>query len=286
MRLEIVEPMHSCRVTIDENETGVSADLLFEGRTANIEEPRHSLAGGSRRIMDTTRFAQLGFWSGWIEIGGRRLELERDTMRGTKDRSWGVRPVGGGDPRGAPSLDRSGGLFFLWAPLHWGDMGSHFQLFEDRYGRPLYQVGAFLPVYSSTDDLPGVVDEATEHMRSLEHDLRFEPNSRMIASATLSMTSVDSDLVHHIELEKLFTFRMKGIGYAHPEWSHGVWKGELEMAVEQWDLSDVDENEYTNQHVQHLVRARMGERVGIGVLEQNCLGPYKPYGFGDFLDRT
>jgi hypothetical protein len=37
-------------------------------------------------------------------------------------------------------------------------------------------------------------------------------------------------------------------------------------------------------HVQNVVRARMGERVGIGVLEQFCLGPHEPTGLHGFID--
>lgn len=283
-RLEIVEPMRSCRVTLEDNETDFECELLFEGRTANIEEPRHSLQHGSRRIMDTSRFAQLGHWSGWIRYGGETLELERSETLGTKDRSWGVRPVGGGDSRGAPPLSNEGGIFFLWAPLHWEDMGSHFQLFEDRHGRPLYQVGAFLPVYDTAAAIPAVEDPDVEHMRSLEYDLAFDTGSRMINSADLSMTSLESGDRHEIHLERIFTFRMRGIGYGHPEWGHGLWKGELAMASEMWKLDEVDDNDFFSQHVQHLVRARMGDREGIGVLEQVILGAHRPSGFDEFLD--
>ena len=283
---EIVEPMRSCRVTLENNETDFACELLFEGRTANIEEPRHSLQHGSRRIMDTTRFAQLGRWSGWLEYDGQRVEFDRNEMLGTKDRSWGVRPVGGGDGRGAPPLTNEGGVFFLWAPLHWEDMGSHFQLFEDRHGRPLYQVGAFLPVYDSPADLPGVEDPGTQHMRSLEHDVTYDVDSRMISGADLAMTSIDGKERHEIHLERIFTYRMKGIGYSHPEWGHGYWKGELAMASENWRLDEVDDSDYFNQHVQHLVRATMGDREGIGVLEQNILGPHHPSGFSEFLGSS
>ena len=65
--LSIVEPMRSCRITVTENDTGWSGELLFEGRTSNIEEPRHTFGRGIRKVMDTTRFTQLGRWSGWLE---------------------------------------------------------------------------------------------------------------------------------------------------------------------------------------------------------------------------
>jgi hypothetical protein len=35
-------------------------------------------------------------------------------------------------------------------------------------------------------------------------------------------------------LDPLICFRMKGIGYTHPMWGHGRWKGELEIAGESW----------------------------------------------------
>ena len=56
------------------------------------------------------------------------------------------------------------------------------------------------------------------------------------------------------------------------------------MASERWKLDEVDETAMENQHVQHLVRARMGDREGIGVLEQIVFGPYRPYGFTGLLD--
>jgi hypothetical protein len=39
-----------------------------------------------------------------------------------------------------------------------------------------------------------------------------------------------------------------------------------------------------NQHLQQVVRATSGDRVGVGVLEQICVGPHARYGFKSFLD--
>ncbi|MGI9603383.1 MAG: hypothetical protein ACR2QE_15980 [Acidimicrobiales bacterium] len=277
-RLEIVEPMRSCRITVADNDTGWSGELLFEGRTANIEEPRHTWHHDLRRVMDTTRFTQLGHWTGTLAFDGHTIEMAGTDMPGTKDRSWGVRPLAGGDSRGAPALPRDFGLFFLWAPLHFDDLGVHYQLFEDTKGRPLYTVGAHTPVYDSIADLPGVEDPDARHMRNLEHEITFSPTSRMIETATLAFTAIDDGSRHQIELEKQFTFRMKGIGYSHPEWGHGMWKDEVAVGSEQWAVDEADDTAFENQHVQHLMKVTMGERTGIGVLEQNILGPYEPYG--------
>ena len=37
-------------------------------------------------------------------------------------------------------------------------------------------------------------------------------------------------------------------------------------------------------HTQTVVRATMGDRQGVGVLEQLCLGPHATYGFESLLD--
>ena len=286
--LEIIEPMRSCRITVTENDTDFTCDLLWEGRTGNVEEPRHHLGRGLRKIMDTTRFTQLGRWTGWVQFGDVRIELDPSEVVGTKDRSWGVRPLIGGDTRGAPAASQMGGIFFLWAPLNFDDLCLHYQLFDDNVGRPLFQVGARLPVYGSPDELPGVEDPAVEHMRNLEHEVTFASGNRMITGATIAMTSVADGARHEVRLEPIFTFRMKGIGYTHPIWVHGKWHDELAMASESWALDDVDDTAYENQHCQHLVRATYTdgagvERTGIGVLEQNILGPYAPYGLEGFF---
>lgn len=282
--LEITEPMKSCRVTLESNETDFACNLLFEGRTGCVEEPRHHFGRGLRSVMDTTRFTQLGHWSGWIEFGGKRLDLDREDTWGTKDRSWGIRPLIGGDTRGAPQPARMNGLFFIWAPLHFDDVCLHYQLFEDTRGRPMFSVGAKLPVYESTAEIPGVEDDAAEHMRNLEHQLTFKSGNRMITDATIAFTSIEDSARHEVKLEPIFTYLMKGIGYSHPKWVHGQWHGELAMGSESWSLDSVDEAAFENQHVQHLVRARYGDRVGIGVLEQNILGPYAPYGLEGAFD--
>ena len=65
-----------------------------------------------------------------------------------------------------------------------------------------------------------------------------------------------------MQLEPLLRFQMKGIGYTHPEWGHGAWKGELAVAGESWKSDELDPLAPENLHIQQVVRARMGERDG------------------------
>ena len=77
---------------------------------------------------------------------------------------------------------------------------------------------------------------------------------------------------------------MKGIGYQHPEWAHGRWKGELEYSGESWRCDSVDPLALENLHIQQVMRATMGEETGIGVLEQIAIGPHIPSGFTGLFD--
>ena len=62
-RIEVLEPMRSIRVTLEPNETGISADLTFTARTACVEEGRQTIRQDSGRVVfDVTRFGQFGRW--------------------------------------------------------------------------------------------------------------------------------------------------------------------------------------------------------------------------------
>ena len=92
--IEVIEPMQSLRIRVAPNEFGLEADLVFRARTVALEEPRFVHRVENRIVMDSTRFAQFGHWEGWLSVGGKRIEVAAQQTLGTRDRSWGVRPVG------------------------------------------------------------------------------------------------------------------------------------------------------------------------------------------------
>ena len=117
----------------------------------------------------------------------------------------------------------------------------------------------------------------------------FSPRGLIgLGLSSLMMTSIPDGVEHRIDLEVLFTFRMKGIGYNHPDWAHGLWKGELAIGSDSWRIEDCDNMELPNQHIQSVVKARTsgpgGVEEGVGVMEQIHIGPSRRYGFKDFLD--
>lgn len=282
-RIDVVEPMKRIRVTLDPNETGMACQLEFVARTACVEEGRQTKhATNGRLIMDATRFAQFGTWKGSLTYAGITLRIDPARVLGTKDRSWGIRPVGEPEPGGAPGGNLPQ-FFFLWSPIHWANRCTHFGYFADADGRAWHQDGAIVPVYDSPDAIPGVTDPGTEIVPDLGARIVYEPGTRRATSAEIDLVRRGGERLT-IQLEPLLCFRMKGIGYMHPEWAHGWWKGESAVAGESWRTADLDPLAIENIHIQQVVRARLGDEEGVGVLEQMSLGPHRPSGFTEFLD--
>ena len=280
-KLEIQEPMKRLKVTLDDNETGISGELQWIPRTANIEEGHQLLR---RRVarMEATRFNQFGHWEGEIRYDGKHVKIDPTRVVGTKDRSWGIRPVGDPAPPGAPP-NQPGGIFFLWAPLHWEDRCTHMGVFEDPHGNPWHFDGMICPVYGDPDAIPGTEDPGVELLAGGENRIRMIPGTRRAESAEITLIKNGGER-ETIALEPQICFRMKGIGYAHPEWGHGRWKGELAIGGESWKTADLDEMAVENLHIQQVVKATSGDRRGVGVLEQIHIGPHAPSGFKEFLD--
>ena len=80
---------------VDAPEQRITAEIVFTGRHFPVEEPRFTRRNGPRTFMDYTRLTQNGRYTGWIEVDGVREGV--DGFVGTRDRSWGIRPVGARD---------------------------------------------------------------------------------------------------------------------------------------------------------------------------------------------
>ncbi len=278
LRIDVVEPLRITRVRADAADLGIDADVTFTARTVALEEPRQVITNGTKTMMDSTRMTQWGTWSGRIEAGGAALPV--DAVLGTKDRSWGVRPIGAPTPA-APELTMPQ-IFFLWAPINWPDRCTHFLCFERSNGERIVDSQAVLDVIG--DDEPAFGNDARiRHLARGEHDVRWQPGLRRSESAALRLVDFDAS-DERIELEPLLTFRMRGLGYTHPEWGHGHWHGELATGSETHAVDELDNVEPWNIHVQQVVRARSGTRTGLGVLEQLAIGDHAPSGLNGILD--
>ncbi|MGN6161932.1 MAG: hypothetical protein ACTHOG_09560, partial [Marmoricola sp.] len=118
-RVEVAEPLQQIRLVLEETE-GIAFDLTWNGSFPVVQEERHLLYNGVKPILDAQRFAQLGSWTGELEIDGESLRLGDDWM-GSRDRSWGIRPQGEPEPAGRPQDPPMEGFWWLYVPLRFDD---------------------------------------------------------------------------------------------------------------------------------------------------------------------
>ena len=142
--VEVEVPMRQLRVTVDAEDLGMRADVMFTARTPAVEEAPFRLFAGPRPVFDYTRLTQWGAWSGSITVDGREHTIDPATFLGSRDRSWGIRPIG--EPVGGAPAHELPQFFWLWAPLHFDDRCAHFDVNEHGDGRRWHQTGMVVPV--------------------------------------------------------------------------------------------------------------------------------------------
>jgi hypothetical protein len=269
LTVEIVEPMISHRITVD-GELGISADLTFRSISPAIEEPRFRYVIENRVMLDYTRLTQFGKWEGWIDLDGERIEIGDDVV-GCRDRSWGMRPVGDriAGPASAPQF------FWIWCPTVFDDACTHFALNHDASGHPWHQSGAVTPLLGLDD--PGIDPGRVQRGTTASIDVVWETGTRWASSITTALDRWQADPVV-VSYEPFLRFQMSGLGYGHPHWRHGRWIDELAVGRDEIVLSEVNPEDPTTVHIQALSRARWGDRVGIGVVEQFVIGAHEPTG--------
>jgi len=282
LRLEVVEPMRRLRLSIARNETGVEAELTFVSRAPALEEARARMKAGAttRNLVDMTRFTQFGTWQGWIRAGGVETKIEPATTWATRDRSWGVRPVGAAAP-GRPAEPPQ--VAWLWAPIHFADEALLVGYFQRPTGERWNADGMRVPVSASPEPCADPSAPGFVHLEPRGERLVFRPGTRWIERAELDVLPRGGAKTT-LSLETVLRFNMNGLGYAHPRWGHGIWQGELAVEGESWKESDLQPDNPFHQHLHNLVRATLGEKRGVGLLEQILIGPHERYGFTGLVD--
>jgi hypothetical protein len=280
--LTILEPMRRLRFAVAENEHGIACDLTFVSRAPALEEERTRMKAfdSTRNQVDMTRFTQFGTWEGWVRAGGTTTRIDAATTYATRDRSWGVRPVGGaaaGRPAAPPAFG------WLWAPVHFADECILLGYFQNADGSRWGHSGMRIATSAAPALYADPGDAALSAFEPLGDALEFVPGTRWVKRGVFEGRGHDGAKLA-LEVDVVRRFNKNGLGYAHPKWGHGVWQGELKVEAEVWKEADLAAGSPFQQHIHNLVRAKLGEKRGVGVLEQILFGPLSRYGFREFLD--
>jgi hypothetical protein len=276
-RVEVVEPLHKLRVILEETE-GVSADLTWDGLFDVVREQRHVLRSGNRITLDAQRFAHLGTWSGSIAIDGEEIAVDPSTWIGSRDRSWGIRPVGEPEPAGRPAHPPFEGMWWLYVPIAFDDFAIVLIIQEEPSG------------FRTLNDCTRIWrDGRVEQLGWPRVKIHYRSGTRIPTGATIDASTLDGTAVR-FDVESLLPVPIHvGGGYGgDSDWLHGTWKGEKFTERLTYDMTDpaiIGRSGFGV--IDHVGRAvcREGDRSaeGWGLFEHGALGRHDPSGFADWL---
>jgi len=120
-----------------------------------------------------------------------------------------------------------------------------------------------------------------------EMRLTYRKGSRRVEKAIVSGNGPGGRV--EVRLQGGADFQMHGIGYGHPRYGHGAWRGALDLQAERFDTAGTDVTIPANAHIQSLVSAELHlpdgrTETGRGVLEQLLIGAHAPSGFTGLFD--
>jgi hypothetical protein len=272
-RVEVVEPLSKIRLVCDSPDRGVAFDLAWEGSFECIDEPRHLLYHGDRVVLDGCRFAQMGSWQGTLCVDGSDIEVSPDRWLGSRDRSWGIRPVGEPEPPGRLAEETRAGFWWLYVPLRFDDFALIVIIQEDPDG---------------TRTLNGAsrvwAGGRHEQLGWPELDIEYRSGTRLPTRATLHLRSPERRPVR-VEVEPLLGLALHiGAGYGgDPDWAHGQWKGRAWADSVVYDLTDPAVAARVPWGViDHVARATCDGALGWGLFEHASVGRHDPTGFKDW----
>jgi hypothetical protein len=276
--VEVIEGLRALRVACDENEWGVAFDLRFDGTVPALEEPKTFTRSRARVTMDVSRYAQVGTWTGWLEVAGERYEVTPDRWKGARDRSWGIRPVGEREPPGIGIEDvQQGrhGFYHNWIPLQL-DRGMFKVMYDaDWAGTPLVEEAAFVPAIGEAG---GIVRYGSPRI-----EIEYLPGTREMKRAHTRLPNPDGEDVTIESIPQRTVYLAAGTGYLPtPDWGHGFYKG---RSVTEGLVFDLSTQEKRSQYAilnETLCRFELGTgEVAYGMHENMCLGVYQPHGFDE-----
>jgi hypothetical protein len=278
-RIEVVEPLKKLRVVLEETE-GMACDLTWEGSFDVLQEQPHVMRAGSRVTLDAQRFAQVGTWSGTLSLDGEDVAVTPDTWVGTRDRSWGIRPVGEAEPAGRPADPPFEGMWWLYVPMRFEDFAVVLIMQESPDG------------FRVLNDCTRIwADGRVEQLGWPRVDIHYTPGTRVPTGATILCTSPSGTTVT-LEVESRLAVPLHvGGGYGgDSDWTHGVWKGEGFTERVTYDVTSADvAGRVMFGVIDHVGRAECrdgdGPAVeGWGLFEHAALGRHDPSGFADWFD--
>jgi hypothetical protein len=266
LRVEVLEPLKRLRFVAEPSDHDVACDLVWEGFGPAIPEPAQFIRSFGRVTFDTQRLAQMGSWSGTLSVAGRELAVDPATTWGSRDRSWGVRPVGEKEPEGIrQGVNAMGGGMWSYFPMRFEDHCIYYICSERADGvRTLEQADRVW------------LDGTIEPLGRTDHAHTFVPGFRELAGSTISFI----DAGFEVQCTPLLAnYLALGTGYGlEQDWRHGMYQGP--DVVVQGVTYQVPEIRVIGNYAvtDHAARFEYDGHVGYGLYEHSFSGSMPRYG--------
>ncbi|MBI2867467.1 MAG: hypothetical protein HYX97_03920, partial [Chloroflexi bacterium] len=235
LRCELVEPLKRHRLTLGENDYGVSFELEFEALAPPHEEAHYYHRRDGRVLMDIHRFDQVGRVSGWVKVGKKTYRATKETWMSARDHSWGIRRrTGGSEPVTSEQPPPKSGLF-NWSVYQLGDYSCYFQVTEGGAGGHRHPLDGSIHIVSG--DRPRQL-----RITHVQHQVECYAGSRRIKQGTYVLTDEEGRKrqITVTRLKDPFGYVVPGYGYGgfHDGKGLGVYRGRLLVEGEARDVSD------------------------------------------------
>ncbi|MFD6938438.1 hypothetical protein ACFYRL_20735 [Streptomyces goshikiensis] len=279
LRIIVDEPLKRITLQCDADPAdpeGLSYDVTWTAEFPAVWEPHHVQRRGDRLMLEGRRFVQAGHVTGTLRAKGEEYALTPHEWTGTRDRSWGVRPLPGEDGGRAAEEHRPEGFHWLWIPVRFEDRFLMVITQEDADGhRTLSEAVQVFPEGAGRGD----VQLGWPHT-----EIRYRPGTRHPESAVVHLTDPARKPLE-LGVEILASSPL-AVGAGYPpaaDWQHGTWQGRGWSDRRVYDLSDPAAHPAAAFGVtDHSARFTLDGRTGFGVFEHGSFGRHDPSGFADY----
>ncbi|MFE5689141.1 hypothetical protein [Streptomyces sp. NPDC056512] len=272
LRIQVERPLKDFTLTCAADPAdpdGLSYEIDWSAAFPALWEPHHTQRRGGRLTLEGRRFVQAGRCDGRLRIGGREVSLGGWT--GTRDRSWGVRPVPGEEGGRLAEENRTEGFHWIWSPVR----------FDDRFLMVIVQEDA--DGYRTLNDATLVRDGHPDlQLGWPQADITYRTGTRHPESAVVHLTDPLSRKPLELGVEILASSPL-AVGAGYPpadDWQHGTWRGRDWTDRRSYDLSDPAAHPLAAYGViDHAARFTLDGQVGHGIFEHGSFGRHDPSGF-------
>ncbi len=273
LKIQVLEGLRRHRLTLADNDSGIRFDIEFIGTLNPHEEEPHFRRRNGRVTEHMARGQQMGRYQGWLEVAGKRYEVDSQHWLGQRDHSWGIRAEMRSDET-HPPLTFYPPFFYVWTTVQFENRGLVVFFKERAPGDVIYLSGEeVLPLGVRADRRRRMVDV-------IAHEVKWadDPHGQRLASAELQIR-LGSGETRMLQIRTLpARYYLKGGCYGGLDgWFHGDDKGKQHAEHDCWDLREAAVRKKARTLCDHVIEVREGGETGYGIMEYGVGAGYARY---------